>query len=319
MRQEGENYMTKLQKVANAIQTRTGLMQEAGTCVLYGAYSGYTLYMMPFTAAGAYQLHLSVRRTDGVNPDVNLLKAAVKAEPAITNVMASNTHVTVSFRPKGNPENIAELAVRGLNFIVNWCYQNGYQSVCEKCGQPLPAEVVKVGLGRQILCQTCFAITVQEGEARQAAYDAKPENVVGGVVGAFLGSLIGVALIVLLGQLGFISAVSGIVMAVCALKGYELLGGKLTTKGIIISIAIMLVMVYLGDRIDWAVSIARQSDYGFFDAFKLLPKFMEADMIDSGAYAGNLAKMYLFAALGAVPSILSAVKGKKAANTASRM
>ena len=115
------------------------------------------------------------------------------------------------------------------------------------------------------------------------------------------------------------SAVSGIVLAVCTLKGYELLGGKLTKKGIIICVAIMLVMVYVGDRLDWAASIARQTSYGFFDAFKLLPTFLKADMIDSGAYAGNLAKMYLFAALGAVPTIISSVKGKKAANTASRM
>ena len=59
----------------------------------------------------------------------------------------------------------------------------------------------------------------------------KRENVPAGIVGAFLGSLIGVACAVLIGQLGYVASVSGLVMAVCALKGYELLGGSLTKKG----------------------------------------------------------------------------------------
>ena len=57
----------------------------------------------------------------------------------------------------------------------------------------------------------------------------------GGVVGALIGSLLGAASIILLSQLGYVAAISGVIMAVCALKGYELLGGKLTKKGVIIS------------------------------------------------------------------------------------
>lgn len=61
-------------------------------------------------------------------------------------------------------------------------------------------------------------------EQNQQAELGKKENVVAGVVGALLGSLLGVACIVLLGQLGYVAAVSGIVMAICTMKGYELLG-----------------------------------------------------------------------------------------------
>ena len=51
--------------------------------------------------------------------------------------------------------------------------------------------------------------------------EKKRENVPAGIVGAFLGSLIGVACAVLIGQLGYVASISGLVMAVCALKGYE--------------------------------------------------------------------------------------------------
>ena len=80
----------------------------------------------------------------------------------------------------------------------------------------------------------------------------KRENVPAGIVGAFLGSLIGVACAVLIGQLGYVASVSGLVMAVCALKGYELLGGSLTKKGALISSLLILVMTYLAHRLIWA-------------------------------------------------------------------
>lgn len=51
------------------------------------------------------------------------------------------------------------------------------------------------------------------------------DNVIAGTVGAFLGSLIGVACIVLVNQLGYVSAICGAVMAVCSIKGYTMLGG----------------------------------------------------------------------------------------------
>ncbi len=52
------------------------------------------------------------------------------------------------------------------------------------------------------------------------------DNVIAGIVGAFLGSLIGVACIVVINKLGYVSAISGVVMAVCAIKGYAMLGGQ---------------------------------------------------------------------------------------------
>lgn len=48
----------------------------------------------------------------------------------------------------------------------------------------------------------------------------RPENVVAGVVGAFLGTLLGVVCTVVIGQLGYVASVSGLIMAVGALKGY---------------------------------------------------------------------------------------------------
>ena len=50
-------------------------------------------------------------------------------------------------------------------------------------------------------------------------------------------------------------------MAVCTLKGYEIGSGKLSKRGIVISVILMLVMTYVGDRLDWAIMIAREDVY----------------------------------------------------------
>lgn len=76
------------------------------------------------------------------------------------------------------------------------------------------------------------------------------------------------------------AAISGVIMAVCALKGYELLGGKLTKKGVIISGVIMIVMTYVGDRVDWAIMIARELETDVFYGYRLLPLLLSEEVID---------------------------------------
>lgn len=69
------------------------------------------------------------------------------------------------------------------------------------------------------------------------------EKVAGGILGAFLGTLIGAICIVLVNQFGYIASISGVVMGVCALKGYQILGKKMSLKGIIICVILWYISV----------------------------------------------------------------------------
>ena len=122
--------------------------------------------------------------------------------------------------------------------------------------------------------------------------EKKRENVPAGIVGAFLGSLIGVACAVLIGQLGYVASISGLVMAVCALKGYELLGGSLTKKGALISTLLILAMTYLAHRLIWAVAVADALHDGIFEAFQEVPDLLDRGIIESGPYWGDLIMLY---------------------------
>ncbi|OUO40196.1 hypothetical protein, partial [Flavonifractor sp. An306] len=137
---------------------------------------------------------------------------------------------------------------------------------------------------------------------------AKREHVLAGLVGAFLGSLIGVACIVAVGQLGYVASFCGVVLAVCAIKGYGLLGGAMTRKGAVIASILTIFMTYLGNRLDFAVSVARTLDIDIFSAFRALDSLLNTEYTVSRAYWGNLVLLYLFTLVGAVPTLFAAFR-----------
>ena len=165
---------------------------------------------------------------------------------------------------------------------------------CSKCGSEIPD-----GMDR---CENC---------GNGAAVAVKRENMVTGAVGALLGAVLGGGSIILLSQLGYIASVSGLILAVCTLKGYELLGGRLSKKGIVISIVLMLVTPYLADRLDWAIVIMQAwADYNvtFAEAFAVMPELLADGTIEMAEYVKNLLMIYGFVLLGAFSTLKNTLK-----------
>lgn len=144
----------------------------------------------------------------------------------------------------------------------------------------------------------------------------KRENVMAGLVGAVIGAVIGGASIVLVSRLGFVASICGVILAVCTLKGYELMAGSMGKTGIVICVALMLVTPYIADRLDWAIVLMEYYKESFGEtlslgmAFSMIPELLAEDVIEMSTYVSTLVKLYLFTALGAVGSIVSAVKKK---------
>lgn len=163
---------------------------------------------------------------------------------------------------------------------------------CKKCGKELPDSVT--------ICDVC------------GAEQGKSENVMTGVVGALIGAVLGGASIILLSQLGFVASISGVILAVCTLKGYELLGGRLSKRGIVISCVLMAVMPYIADRLDWAIVIAQTfADEGVTlgMAFAAVHNVIaENDMVAD--YFSSLAMVYLFVVIGAFGTLKGLFKKK---------
>ena len=290
---------------------RTGLQVDREGGALYGTRDGFSVLVYPANLSYPYLLTIAVAAVRESGPLTREEGKAFRQEnPAAGAVNQSGFLVSVTLKSKRRQEKLAEALEQTLAGLGSFLQRQGYVPCCQTCGRKIETEPRFVGGGYAHLCQDCYAQLQQRAVTAQAA---RAENRIGGAVGALLGSLIGVLCIVLISQLGYVAALSGLVMAVCTLKGYEMLGGRLSGFGIAISSVLMLAMTYVGDRLDWAIIIARELEVDLFSAFRAVPLLLSEQMIDVSNYWGNLALLYLFLLAGAVPTVLAAAKNRRRA------
>ena len=95
------------------------------------------------------------------------------------------------------------------------------------------------------------------------------ENVLAGVVGAFLFSLAGGALWYLLYQVGFLAGISGVVGVFAAVRGYSFFAKGQSVKGVVISIIIAVLVLVIA----WYLCLAT-------DVYNVHKEWYEAGEID---------------------------------------
>lgn len=156
---------------------------------------------------------------------------------------------------------------------------------------------------------------------------SQPANPVMGILGAIIFSLIGCAVWIIIGKLGYISYLGGIAMAFSTIFGYHLFGKKFDTLGLIISIVIVLVMVLVSNMFIYTWELLSQPGMeealsllgynGFFGVFFGLFNLMkEVDLhtglegIDSmtGGFISDLIFSYIISMIATVAIGVSMLK-----------
>lgn len=194
-----------------------------------------------------------------------------------------------------------------LQELVIYFENNGIVTCCKQCGTENDLDLYQINGFGHVLCPACFANFSEHIENNQKELKKRGSgNIIGGIIGALLGSLIGVATWVLIYQLGYISALAGLIMVICAFKGYELLGGRLNLVGIIITCVICIAMVLVAEQTCMAIEIynaySKYEALSFFEAFRIVPEFLKLEEV-SGAVAHDLIIGYLLMIVGAFSTI----------------
>lgn len=143
----------------------------------------------------------------------------------------------------------------------------------------------------------------------------RKENVLAGIVGAFLFSLAGGAVWVLLSFLNFYAGFSGLIGVVCAVQGYKIFSGKLTKRGVVISFVTALLVLVIA----WYCCFAKDIYFAFKDWYaagevNYLPTYLQC--LSSGfvflgnaeiavPYFGSLLMGLLFAVIGSISYFLT--------------
>lgn len=147
-------------------------------------------------------------------------------------------------------------------------------------------------------------------------------NIIAGVVGAFLFSLIGGLAYFLIYQLGIIAGISGLIIFVLANFGYNLFA-KPSTKnsivGLVVSIVMTIAVIYLAEYC--CVAYALYDEFGkafgsdftasFFDMFKAVPDFFAESSELKDAFIEDLVFAYVFAAIATAGNVVNIVKARK--------
>lgn len=299
------------------LAARIGLKLDQESGVMHGQRDGYPVMIYAPNPNYPYLFRM-VFSVASSNPGEVFDKKELKN--LCTGVQSTDYNqnaLTVNLRSTANQGKLQEQTENALQVVSSYLRNRGYTPCCQTCGNEAAVCAASVGGNYMLLCDNCYQSMSQNMSIAVSEKEKKRENIVGGIVGALIGSLLGAACIILISQLGYVAAISGIVMAVCTLKGYELLGGRLTKKGIVISSIVMVVMTYIADRLDWAIVIMRELGGGFFEAYRMLPTLLAMDAVEG--YYTTLAMVYLFVLVGAVPMVIGILRNQKQSRRTYRM
>ena len=312
--------VTFAQKMAAAAEA-AGLSFDTSRNVIYGAYNGYSFAVQ---ANPSHARYCSV--CFHVTQDGNALSAAegkqiAKTSNKLVQFVKAAGSAAGSFMVKLGKDEAAtaQTLTDALDYLSGSFSDRGFVNTCEHCRRQTDTEPCAVGNGLRFLCPDCFESVSSELNEKAHAYAETPENVAAGAVGALGGALIGAVVVVIFGRLGYVTALSGLIAAICALKGYELLAKKMSVKGAVISCIAALAMIYVGHRSDWAIEVAQYFEVDFFKAFRAIPMLIEEDVIEKSQYIRGLVMVILFAVLGAVPTVIRSIKGQKTKYTIQRL
>lgn len=296
-------------KLSDTLLQQEGLSMAHDGATYSGTRGEYTFLIL----MGRNELVVSVLR-GGEEPEKDDFRDLVKARPELSGCKTAGTRVTFSLRPGATAKGFAERIHTLLPELLSFLHENGYENCCElshAVGETVGCMTSGVP---QLVAPALFTELSRKADQNERIQAETPENIGRGILGALIGGLIGAAAIVLIGQLGYVAAISGMVLGYCTIGGYRRGAGKLSAVGIAVSIVVMLLAVYLGNRVDIAISAVQELDLTFGQAFAWMH-----ELVDTDAYMGNLVTLYLFSALGAVPAAFNAHKVAKEQGRAYRI
>lgn len=265
------------------------------------------------TANGMFSFQISAHSED--DPENAALREFLESYKStnkqIQSVKVYHNSVTIvstrTFLAKKIPAHLNEAIMPVIDFLVNHNYLSG----CMQCGtQDAQIECYEINGVHHYLCESCVSKTETELFDRKQEILSRKSKLLPGIVGALLGSMIGCLVYFLLWQIGYIAAAAGLVTAICAFKGYAMLGGVVDKKGVFACILVMIFAVFFANQLVWAYdaySVYKEEGFTFFECFRLLRQIIALSDL-TGAYYGNLAIAYILTAVGSLGSIINVFK-----------
>ena len=311
------NVLSHIVGNASLLQSRKDLIS--------GIYNGYYVLINNAILPATIRINVSFELSNN-EPIVNSLVQRLKMNKMFGTHNFDGKTFTITLPRKISSVKYADMVHELLDICTSCFYSNSFPTGCAMCGQQNPTTALtQVESKYEFICDECYKNLDSVYEKLKIDDNARKSNIALGITGAILGSVLGGVLWVLVGQLGYISGVVGFIIAALAFKGYELLGGKMTKIGVVISVIAVILTVYLSQNIGMALDIKSafsdyyNIDYSFSACYKLIPDFLKENVEVKANYVRDLLVGYIFVAAASFSMIKSALDKIKARNVLKRV
>ena len=295
------------------IATDLGLQFDSEARVMYGEREGFLLVIEGTETKNVFNISFSAKQGsegDLIEEGKDIwddLKTQSKAIHAISFNDYLTTVVVKGGMTKGKA---VETLWTAIQDIVDFLLNHQFVQVNAATGEEEPIGLYQIGDTIYLIDDATFQDYHAEVQDTVQAYDERKENFLLGMVGAVIGVLIGGAVALLVARLGYVSVLAGIALGFCTIKGYEILGKKLTKKGVVVSAILMVLTVLLVNQLDYILFL--MDEYS-------LPFDVSWSLFNEETFKGNfpenyfleLGKLAVFTLGGAWISVQSALEGKK--------
>lgn len=208
--------------------------------------------------------------------------------------------------------------------IIAVLQTEGCVSGCELCGNSYSVNPYNVNNAPVYLCSSCGTKVEQDVENANSETLSSKSNPFLGFIGAALASVGGVVLWILIYQLGYIAGIAGGAIMLLAFFGYKKMGRAMDTKGVLISFAVGLVMVFAACHISWTIEAIKAYNeyYGFnMDFFYMSRKlFSILEKLDiMSDFFVELAMGYGLSLLVAFPTFINSFRESRGSGKVKRL
>lgn len=266
--------------------------------VIYGRLNGINVMLEPYKTINTHYLTFRMDLKDEGKREelLSYLRTLEREFPYIAYAGWNHKYmVYVSFQvsEEEDLEHINTLIER----VTEKCNELGLYNCCENCQGHGDFRFVDISGDKFQMCSSCAERI--KGKL-QDVYDQK-ENIVLGILGGIVGAVIGSLLWILLDQIHFIAGIAGVAIVYSAFKGYEMLGKRISRKGVVICVVICALTIIGADLFSLTIDLYQSlSEYyliSFGDAFSYIP-YLLSDWDMLGRFLLNLGIGYLVAVLG---------------------
>lgn len=229
---------------------------------VYGMFNNYPVVVM-FAAPGDLMITIKA----AVSERSSLDEYFIDIQTVLTNLKSISYNDGIITMEVTRNEELHEV-YEVINRITLKLKDLDVYPCCSNCHLDKPTSFYQYHNQLVNLCDDCKnMITNQEDEVI--------ENSPKGIIGALAGALIGGAAWVLVSQLGVIASIVGYLIVYLSIRGYEMLAGRISKKGLIICVVCSVLALIAAEYVCLGIEIMDLvSLNNIFNAFSMIPYFL---------------------------------------------